>query len=283
MAYLPTSNDAPKTDTTDTTVSDFWAWLLQNQNSTRTAEHFKATDDALVRWKGKEVLLLPNEKTGKIDGQSIKYESDYVYALRAMPMKERKQQQLALKKAGLLPPSYVANGLLSDPDFINASLLLARDVSSQNFAMARDNGALINGNKPMTPTEYLRLAAKQGLGTSGTRTSIQRNVTSFTDAESRGILESFYGEALGRRPTDSEVEKFKKAINTAAQKNASVTTSTTTGDVTTSTSKGGFTQADAELKARNMAESQVGAAGFISSTKYMDSFMNILNKGRSEF
>jgi hypothetical protein len=279
MAYLPDNNENLKTE--DSTVSDLWAWLLQNQKAGREAEKFKPTDDGLVRWAGKEVLLLPDEKTGKITGESVKYESDYTYALRAMPVKERKAAQIALKKAGFLPANYVANGLLSDPDFINASLLLARQISSANFAMARDSGAMIQGRDPMTMSEYLRLAAKQSGGLGGT--SVQRNITSFTGAESRGILESFYGEALGRRPTDKEVASFQKALNTAAQRNPTVTTSTTSGDVTTSKSSGGFNQADAELKARNMAEKQVGAAGYMSSTKYMDAFMNVLNKGRSEF
>jgi hypothetical protein len=275
MSYLGSDNKVEKTQ--DTTMSDLWAWLLQNQNSTREAEKFKPTDDGLVRLKGKEVLLLPGAD-GKITGESVKYESDYLYALRAMPVKERKAKQLALKKAGFLPPGYAANGLLSDPDFINASLLLARQISSQNFAMARDSGAMIQGRDPMTEDKYLRLAAKQNGGLGGP--TVQRNITSFTGAESRGILESFYGEALGRRPTDKEVASFQKAINSAAQKNPTVTTSTTNGDTTTSKSSGGFNQVDAELKARNMAEKEVGAAGYISSTKYMDAFTNALNEGR---
>ncbi len=279
MAYLDSDDTGPKTQ--DSTMSDLWAYLLEQQKRNKEANRFVLNSDgSVVRYQGNDVLLLP-DLNGKITGNSVKYETSYLNELRSMPIKDRKGLQLQLKKAGMLPPGYVANGLLADTDFLNASLLLARQVSAQNYAVATSESGIPAGVKPMDTNEYLRLAAKQSGGTGGT--NIQRNITSFTGAESRGILESFYGDALGRRPTDKEVASFEKALNAAAQRNPTVTTSTTSGDVTTSKSTGGFNQADAELKARNMAEKQVGAAGYMSSTKYMDAFMNVLNKGRSEF
>ena len=97
-------------------------------------------------------------------------------------------------------------------------------------------------------------------------TSVSKSFTSFTEAESRGILENFYAEALGRRPSDAEVKKFSKTINNAAKAAPSTSTTTYGTNTTATTQKEGYTQADAELEARTLAESQPESNAFLTST-----------------
>lgn len=277
MAYLDDTN----TSTTDATVSDLWSWLYDTQQKTREANKFMTLDDGeTIKYQGQPTLILPDSKTGAISKDSVQLESTYIMRLRSMPVKDRAKFQQQLKSAGYLAPDYVANGLLdTDRAFISAALLLARTVSAENYAIVMDPASLSSGRKPVSTDDYIKMMSGKQSGYS--RISTQKSISSFTDGESRGILESFYGEALGRRPTDAEVAKFKKAINTAAKSNPNVTTTVSGVNSTTSTSKEGYSQADAELSARKMAESQVGAAGHIASTKYMDVFMKTLNEGRN--
>lgn len=278
MAYLDPYND----NTTTGDDSSLWSWLLEQQKRTRGANRFMPeADGTVINWKNNPYLVLPGED-GKITENSILKEADYILRLRSMSMKNRKVFQQQLKSAGYLAPDYIANGLLdTDNAFLSAAVGLARTVSAENFAIATDEAQPWLKRKPISTDDYIKMMSGRKAGYS--RTSVQKSVSSFTSGESRGILESFYGDALGRRPTEAEVKKFQKAINIAAKSNPNVTTTVSGENSSTSTSKEGYSQADAELKARNMAESQVGAAGYISSTKYMDTFMKVLNQGRSEF
>lgn len=276
MPYLGDDGTTVVTTTDNSgTVSDLWSWVVQQQNQTRRADKFVVNDDgSTVKWQGQAQLLLP-DADGKITQGSVLPETTYIMRLRSMSVKDRKVFQQQLKAAGYLGPDYAANGLLDvDQAFINAALLLARTVSSENYALVTDPNKAYIDRKPVSTDDYLKLMSGKQSGYS--RTSVSKNITSFSDAESRGILESFYGDALGRRPTDEEVKKFKKAINVAAKANPDVTTTTAGTFGSSSVSKSGYSQADAQLKARNIAEKQVGAAGYISSTKYMDAFLNVL-------
>lgn len=274
MAYLDPTDDGT-TGTTDTTVSDLWSWLYETQKKKNEANKFMTLDDGTtIRHQGQLALIFP-DKEGKVTDNSWMLESTYVMRLRSMSVKDRKVFQQQLKNAGYLGPDYIANGLLDkDNAFIGAALGLARTVSAENYSTIMDPAALSSGKKPVSTDDYLKMMSGKKSGYS--RTSVQTSVSSFSDAESRGILESFYGDALGRRPTDAEVAKFKKAINIAAKSNPTVSTTVSGVASTSTTNKEGYNQADAELSARKMAESQVGAAGYISSTKYMDAFLSVL-------
>lgn len=274
MAYLDPT-DSNTVSTTDSNLSELWSFVLERQKQAKEGQRFMVNDDgSTIRFGGNAVLLLPG-KDGKITDTSVQYETDYLMRLRSMGVKERKALQIQLKNAGYLGRDYIANGLLDvDNAFLNASLLLARSVSAENYAIATDETQPWLKRKPISTDDYIKLMSSQKSGYS--RTSTQRSISSFTDGESRSILESFYGEALGRRPSDDEVAKFKKAINNAAKANPNVTTMVSGANTTSTTSKEGYSQADAELSARKMAESQVGAAGYISSTKYMDAFLSVL-------
>jgi hypothetical protein len=95
------------------------------------------------------------------------------------------------------------------------------------------------------------------------------------------VLENFYAEAVGRRPSDKEVKAFKGAVDREAAKKPTTSTSRTTYDLegnarTSSSSKDGFAQADAELLGRDQAESDPRANAFLTSTKYFDAFVGAL-------
>lgn len=262
--------------------TDLWNWFLSTYDRKYNANKYMVNaDGTTISYKNQPVLILPSEN-GSITEGSILLESEYKTRIRAMSRQDRKKLQEDLKKAGYLAPDYIANGLLDTNEaFLDAAMNLARTVSSENYAIAQDPDALKAGRKPVSTDDYIALMSKSQSGYS--RVSTQKSITSFSDADSRGLLESFYGDALGRRPTDLEVSKFKKAINLAAKSNPDVTTTVAGTLGSSSTSKNGYSAADAQLSARKMAESEVGAAGYTSSTKYMDTFMKVLNQGRSEF
>lgn len=219
------------------------------------------------------VLLLPDQN-GKI---KILPEAGFVNNVYSFPPDKIRQYENTLKKAGYLPADYIASGYPdSNGKFASALLNIARAVSLNNFAKfdkAIQSGTIKSLDNPIGMDEYLNRIVTSGGKTTTTRTDI----TTFDAADARGILEQFYADSLGRRPTDEEVAKFNTAINDAAKKKPSVTTSTTdTMGNTVSTGSNGFGQAEAQLMARTTAESAPGARGFMNSTKYMDAFMQAL-------
>lgn len=188
-----------------------------------------------------------------------------------------KEYELTLKKSGYLPADYIASGYPdSNGKFASALLNIARTVSLDNFAKfdkAIKSNTMDQLGNPIGMDEYLNRLVTN----TGKNTTTSTNITTFDSADARNVLEQFYADAVGRRPTDEEVAKFTTAINDAARKKPSVTTTTTDAmGNSVSTGTNGFGQAEASLMARDTAEATPGARGFINSTKYMDAFMQAI-------
>jgi hypothetical protein len=95
-----------------------------------------------------------------------------------------------------------------------------------------------------------------GGGGGGTNTQITYNQTSI--AQARALLISVLTDAIGRYPTQDEVVKFLKILNSAESKSPVTTVSTSSGDATTT--RVSQTSVDPERLAQQFAEDIGGGA-----------------------
>jgi hypothetical protein len=275
---FPSPYGNPKTGKTNWDSFGAWSWLAKVQLRNQEAQKFTLDENGAVVHKGAEFFVLADPNSGELNAGFAKAAQAYRLSFgnaKATPMKKYIN---ALIQAKYLPSSYSA-GRVPDKAYIDAMMLAARDVSAMNLSRFGNGDKDTIVGKPLTLLDGINLIGKNGGFTGdngGPSTFTNKSFMSFSDAEARGILESFYADALGRRPNNKEVAKFKNAINAAAKKNPSISTQVTSGSTSTSTSNEGYSQADAELAAREMAESKPGANAFITSTKYMDTFLSIL-------
>lgn len=244
-----------------------WSWLDQNQNGKEAKRLVIDWGNMQLNGKGGTNYILVKRKTGL---ESMDATTFMAGVMNGKPEKIRQYQQ-ALKDAGYLAPGYAVTGNPMDADnaFMAAMLKAANQASVQTLMQYSD---LVATGKKGEPLDFLSQLKniKGNAGASENRVSTSTSIMNFSEGETRALLEGFYADALGRRPTDDEIAKFQKRINTKAKTNASSSTTVYTSAGSTTTDKEGFTQADAELMARQQAESKPGARGFMASTKYMD-------------
>lgn len=256
-------------------VFGLWGYLAQVQQTPDFADKFNIDDEGSVYRATDKFLILADNTSKTITENSIQLHNDFLVNIGNSASTDIASMQRLLIKANYLSSKHGVTGKAS-PEYLKAALDAAIYISGMNFI--NYSGSKTPNGKPYSFVSGLKSIIKGGGGGGfgGPRTSKSISVMEFTDAEARGILESFYADALGRRPNDKEVAKFKDVINAEAAKRPS--TSTTTYSAGSSVTKGseGYSQADAELAARDMAESKPGANAFITSTKYMDTFLNIL-------
>ena len=193
----------------------------------------------------------------------------FTNGIMALTDKERKDLANRINKI----PGFKVSANRASGDLESAALFIANQNTKANLAMLQASQQSGQTFKPISFEDTLTEAATGGGGTATTR---QVSYASVSREESAAILEGFYAEALGRRPNEDEVNKFYKQLQAAANKKPTVTTQTTTGQTTTSRTQAGFTQSDAELMARETAESTRGASGYLMSTKYFDAFLNAI-------
>lgn len=216
---------------------------------------------------GVPVLVLPSEKTGKFDSTDFQTLQEAAILIRSFGQTQIKQLQ---KQMGL-----PVDGQMSD-GFVNTYLDYANKASVQNYSLAYTQAkgyGTIGTTRPFT----FATIAKSEPKTSATSRSV--SIKQFSEGEARGILEEFYAEAVGRRPSDKEVKSFLGKINAAAKKRPSVSTTTYGAGGGSTTISGGaaeYTSADAQLAARKMAEADPEASSFLAATKYMDAFMQAI-------
>lgn len=254
-----------------------WSWLAKNQSGPEGTKIIADWENQQLVGKGGAVKIL-GWKDGVLKAVS---QTEFMQGIMtAKPAQVKKYQQI-LKQAGYLPNNYVANGNPMDPQgqFQAAMLRAAGQVSLQNFIRYNDLTASGKKGEPYQFDNQLKTLIGAN---AGQQVNTNTSVMNFSEGETRALLEDFYAEALGRRPSDDEVAKFQKRINAKAKNNASVSTTIYTSGGSTTTDKEGFTQADAQLMARKSAESKPGASGFIASTKYMDAFLGALRGKASQ-
>jgi hypothetical protein len=156
-------------------------------------------------------------------------------------------------------------------------LELARSVSFTNLSYFNSDKENL---KPVTLNSYLNDLAK-GFKKRNTQTDTATDIDYFSisKGDAAVLLEDFYAEAVGRRPTAKEVDAFKNAVGKAAKKDPtkSVTNTTAvtgldgnTNRSSSTTSEEGFGVNDARMLGREQAESDPYAKGFLTSTKYFD-------------
>jgi DNA-binding ferritin-like protein len=124
--------------------------------------------------------------------------------------------------------------------------------------------------------------------TSKTTTSKSVNLSSLEDVQA--LTTQVLTQALGRAPTANEVAQYKSTINSAQEKNPTVTTTTSqlagnaeTGGVDTvaqnSTTSGGLTDAAAAQMVQNQAKKGPEYGKYQSGTTYYNALMQMLTGG----
>ena len=190
----------------------------------------------------------------------------------SLSKENRKKLQEEFKKIGLLSKNYNANGELDrDNAFENAFLL------AHNYANQVNYNRLVNGE----PLIGIIDAVKQfKTDEEGKGPQIQRSVSQFSisDGEAEALLEEFYTQALGVRPGENDIQKFKEIVQKRAAKKPRITETTTTtdGSLSTSTSKvleEGFDASQAQLLARRQAEARPEFAPYQMATTFYDSLL----------
>lgn len=257
-----------------------WGYLkIANTEGSANAFGAYSSDSNIVQRQGTNWLVLADD-SGKITKDSVANETAWRQTFSAMPAKEVLKYQDLLRKSGYLGSDYATTGY-ADSEFLDAIIVASRDVSFRNLSTFQAGGDL-STQKPWDLLSYLQNRSNIGADSrKRSSTSTSTNYFEFNDAQARSMLESFYAEAIGRRPSDKEVSLFRRAVETEAKKNPSISTSRTTYDFegnssTSSTSKQGYTAADAELAARTTAEEDPRANAFLTSTKYFDAFLSAL-------
>lgn len=256
---------------TPTLGSPDTAWFrlidtVKNPNSGFQLGTDMGSGQSMVYQGGVPVLVLPSEKTGKFDSVQFRTVDEAALLIRSFGSTQIKQLQ---KQLGL-----PVNGQMSN-DFVKTYLDYANRASVQNYALANMQAkgmATIGTTRPFT------LATISEIEPIVPTVSRSVSIKQFSEGEARGILEEFYAEAVGRRPSNKEVKSFLGKINAAAK--AKPTTSTTTygrdGGSTTVSGGAGYQMADAQIAARQQAEADPEASSFLASTKYMDAFMDAI-------
>ncbi len=253
-----------------------WGWFARIQLSKPEEPKYSLDVEGVVRGRsGVEHFILADPATGELAPGRAKDAQAWRMDYGNLNVTDVPKFTQLLIKAGYLPADYKATKNPTSA-FVQAMMDASREVSAMNIARFGDGSAIVG--KPLTLQQGLNIIAGGGGkdGGAGSSTYTSLSYTSFSDAEARGILENFYADALGRRPNNKEVAKFKNVINAAAKKRPSVSTTVSSGNTSTNTSNEGYSQADAELTAREMAEAKPGANAFITSTKFMDTFLGIL-------
>lgn len=204
------------------------------------------------------------------NGQINKLETVTEFRNSIMSMTDKQRKDLANrinKISGFNVSPDRASGRLED-----AAVSIAQYNIESNLANWQNSKTTNKPFRLLTFDQSLKLGSETGGGGPTTQVSY----TSFSKEESAAILEGFYTQALGRRPDEEEINKFHKELTAAANKKPTVTTQTVSGTTQTSRTKSGFGQTEAELMAREQAESTRGASGYLMSTKYYDAFIEAL-------
>lgn len=198
--------------------------------------------------------------------------------LNRMNVEERKQFQKELIKAHLLPTdALVVPGQMSEE-------LVSRMASLMAGANASGTTWEVHLDQWKQHAKQLEAASSGGGyggggGGGGTTKYTQIQYTQTSVAQARSLLVGVLTEALGRYPTDDEVEKFLTMLNKKEKKSPgkSVTVTTTTGDNTRAVTRTTPTTVDAQALAEEFARSLEGY-----DENATDRYMNALFKGLGE-
>jgi hypothetical protein len=204
--------------------------------------------------------------TKKVDYRNQEELIQQVYSLKK---EDRKKLQEEFKKVGLLPKNYNANGELDRDSAFETAFLQAHSLSNQvNY------NRLVNGE----PLVGIIEAVKEFKSDEAKGPTISKAISEFSisDGQAEALLEEFYTQALGVRPTKNDIDKFKEIVQKRATKKPRITQTTTSADGLTSTSKvleEGFGAAEASSLARRRAEARPEFAGYQMATTFYDAIL----------
>lgn len=259
-------------------VQPYWTALITAISSEATPIKIAADPNTgrsyvFAEDAGQEVYLIPGPNGAFVDDALYTTMTGVVSSLTTMNPGDTRELEKRLK----LKPT----GVPGNPALVQRYLSEASKASVNNMriAMSYKNKTIGElSTKPLSVVDQTALSIKTGDLTGGTRRSRSVSITQFSEGDAQAILEQFYTTTLGRRPTKKEVSTFKGLINAQAKKQPSTSTTTYGADGTSTTVSGGagYSAADAQMAARKMAESDPEASAFLSSTRYLDAFMNAI-------
>lgn len=188
--------------------------------------------------------------------------------LAFMDAKKRAQFQRGLVEAGLYDADHVYTPGIITPVEIE---LMTAIMGNANL-----NGTTWQDIMEVEKAEGRRRAAESygggygGGGGGGTNIYTQIQYTQTSIAQARSLLVNVLKEALGRAPTDSELQRFLVLLNKAESKSPTktVTKTTTEGDRTRAVSRMTPSTVDAEALAEEFAQGIGGGAEFRGKSDY---------------
>lgn len=146
--------------------------------------------------------------------------------------------------------------------------------------------SLSEGKKEVTPWDVLDLYKKEadaaGLGPfSGSKTTVQRNVTEISEGEAFATLQSNLSQLLGRDPTDQEVRDYTYRMNRLAATNPAISKTITqykNGEAVSSSTHTdpGFTAADMAQSAYETAQNDPEYAEYRGASYLFNAVMSAL-------
>ena len=184
---------------------------------------------------------------------------------------DRKKLQEAFKKAGLLPSNYNANGELDRDSAFEIAFLTAHRYANQvNYNRLVNSQPLVGILDAVS--EYKTDEDSKG-------PTVSKSISEFaiSDGQAEALLEEFYTEAIGMRPTKKDINKFKEIVQKKGAAKPRTTQTTTTADGLTSTTKvleEGFGAAEASSLARRRAEARPEFAGYQMATTFYDAVLS---------
>jgi hypothetical protein len=184
--------------------------------------------------------------------KSVNYRNQEELIQQAYSFKkeDRKKLQEAFKKAGLLPSNYNANGELDRDSAFEIAFLTAHRYANQvNYNRLVNSQPLVGILDAIS--EYKTDEDSKG-------PTVSKSISEFaiSDGQAEALLEEFYTEAIGMRPTKKDINKFKEIVQKKGAAKPRTTQTTTTADGLTSTTKvleEGFGAAEASSLARRRA------------------------------
>jgi hypothetical protein len=186
-----------------------------------------------------------------------------------------------------LQRTFLAAGLYDENDVVALGNIGEKELSFMTDLMMNAN---INGTTWEEQFEIFQQAAAEqkrtgsggggGGGGGGTSVYTQIQYTQTSMAQGRSLLASVLQDALGRKPTDSELAQFIDMLNKAESKSPTKTVTRTTKDGKSSRSVGRTTPSDVDpqMMAEEFAESIGGGAPAAANKRdnYLIGFLNSL-------
>lgn len=157
--------------------------------------------------------------------------SAIMQTLMNMSSRERILLQSKLNKAGYLPDSFKPGA--ADDQTINALSEVLLETARQGIA----SGESVSWQDYLD--ERIQSAESEEAKAAQSRTFTQTSSSVTTKESGRGVIWDAFRDAVGRNPTESEIDRFMARLNERERANPTVTTTTVDADGNSSSSTSG--------------------------------------------